>query len=36
MNFDKLTAYLDSLKEQYGVPGTDVKIVQDHQTFTVI
>ena len=32
MNFDKLTAYLDSLKEQYGVPGTDVKIVQDHQT----
>ena len=32
MNFEKLTAYLDSLKEQYGVPGTDIKVVKDHET----
>lgn len=32
MNFDKLTAYLDSLSETYGVPGGDCKITKDHNT----
>ena len=32
MNFEKLTAYLDSLSEQYGVPGLDIKVVKDHET----
>ena len=32
MDFSKLTAYLDSLGEQYGVPGFDIKITKDHET----
>ena len=32
MNFGKLTAYLDSLEEKYGVPGVDCKVIRDHET----
>lgn len=32
MNFDKLTAYLDSLEQKYGVPGADCKITYRHET----
>lgn len=31
MNFEKLTAYLDSLSERYGVPSVDLKIVKNHE-----
>ena len=31
MNFSKLTAYLDSLKETYGLPGLEIQITKDHQ-----
>lgn len=31
MDFTKLTEYLDSLAEQYGVPGFDCKIMQNHR-----
>ena len=30
MDFTKLTAYLDSLEERYGVKGLDIKITKDH------
>jgi len=32
MNFEKLTAYLDSLEEKYGVPGVDCKVQRNHET----
>ena len=32
MNFDKLTNYLDGLKEQYGVPQTEIIITKDYET----
>lgn len=32
MNFEKLSAYLDSLENEYGLPGLDCKIMKDHQT----
>lgn len=32
MNFEKLTAYLDDLKNTYGVPGLDIKVMRDHET----
>ena len=31
MAFEKLTEYLDSLGESYGVPGLDCKVMKDHQ-----
>jgi len=31
MNFEKLTAYLDSLEETLGVPGLDCMVMQDHR-----
>lgn len=31
MNFDKLTSYLDSLEEKYGIPAADCKITKDHK-----
>ncbi len=31
MGFEKLTEYLDSLKEGYGVPGLDCQVMKDHQ-----
>lgn len=30
-NFDKLTAYLDSLEEHYGVPAADCIITKEHE-----
>lgn len=32
MYFSKMTAYLDSLGERYGVPGFDIKITKGHET----
>ncbi len=32
MNFHLLDQYLDSLNEEYGIPGLDVIVTQDHQT----
>ncbi len=32
MEFQALTSYLDSLGEQYGVPGLDFKIMKEHET----
>ena len=32
MNFDKLTNYLDGLKEQYGVPQTEIIVTKDYET----
>ncbi len=32
MDFSKLTAYLDSLQETYGVPMADMKVMQHHET----
>jgi CubicO group peptidase (beta-lactamase class C family) len=32
MDFSKLTAYLDSLEEKYGVPGYDLIITKGHET----
>lgn len=32
MNFDRLTRYLDGLKDRYGVPGFDLLITRDHET----
>lgn len=32
MDFSRLTAYLDRLGEQYGVPGYDLIITRDHET----
>ncbi|WP_130837306.1 serine hydrolase domain-containing protein [Lachnoclostridium sp. Marseille-P6806] len=32
MNFEKLTMYLDGLKESYGVPGSDIIVTKDHET----
>lgn len=31
MNFDKLSKYIDSLEEKYGIPAVDCKITKDHQ-----
>lgn len=31
MNFKKLTSYLDSLQELYGIPATDCQITQNHE-----
>lgn len=31
MNFDKLTAYIDSLIQEYGIPAVDCKITKDHE-----
>ncbi len=31
MDFSKLTAYLDTLNEKYGVPGLDLKIMKEHE-----
>lgn len=31
MNFEKLTSYIDSLEEKYGIPAADCKITKDHQ-----
>lgn len=31
MDFSKLTAYLNTLEERYGVPGLDLKIMKEHQ-----
>ncbi len=32
MNFEKLTEYIDSLQEQYGIPCSDIKITKGHET----
>ena len=32
MNFHLLTQYLDSLPEEYGIPGLDVIVTKDHET----
>ncbi len=32
MNFEKVTVYLDSLEEKYGVPAVDCKVQKDHET----
>lgn len=32
MDFSKLTAYLDTLEETYGVHGLDIKITREHET----
>ena len=32
MNFRLLERYLDSLKEEYGVPGLDIIVTKDHET----
>lgn len=31
MNFSKLTAYLDTLEDTYGVHGLDLKVCRDHE-----
>ncbi len=31
MDFTKLTAYLDSLQDTYGVPMSDLKVMKDHE-----
>mgnify|MGYP005766063659 CR=1 FL=1 len=31
MDFERLTAYIDSLKEEYGIPAADCKITKDHK-----
>ena len=31
MNFEKITKYLDSLPETYGLPSVDVIIMKDHE-----
>lgn len=31
MNFEKLTDYIDSLQEQYGIPCADMRITKGHQ-----
>lgn len=32
MDFSRLTAYLDTLEDRYGVHGLDVKITKEHET----
>ena len=32
MNFHLLSQYLDSLNEEYGIPGLDVIVTKDHET----
>ena len=32
MNFHLLTQYLDSLNEEYGIPGLDVIVTKDYET----
>ena len=31
MNFEKLTEYLDSLEEKYGIPENDCKVTKEHE-----
>lgn len=31
MNFSKLTAYLDEIKKEYGIPGLEIQITKDHE-----
>ncbi len=31
MNFEKLTKYIDSLNEEYGIPAADCKITMNHE-----
>ena len=31
MDFERLTAYMDSLKKEYGIPAADCKITKDHK-----
>jgi len=31
MNFDKLSKYIDSLEEKYGIPAVDCKITKNHE-----
>ena len=31
MNFDKLTEYINSLDEKYGIKAADCKITQNHR-----
>ena len=31
MNFEKLTEYLDSLEEKYGIPANDCKVTKEHE-----
>jgi len=31
MNFSKLTAYLNSLRDTYGLPGLEIRITKDHE-----
>ena len=32
MNFHLLEQYLDSLNEEYGIPGLDLIVTKDHET----
>ena len=32
MNFEKVTAYLNTLEEKYGVPGLDIKVTRGYDT----
>ncbi|HEY9575779.1 MAG TPA: serine hydrolase domain-containing protein [Lachnospiraceae bacterium] len=32
MNFDKLTEYLESLEESYGIPASDIKVTKGYET----
>ena len=32
MDFTKLTAYLDGLKDRYGIPQTEIVVTKDHET----
>ena len=32
MNFSMLEQYLDSLEEEYGLPGLDIIVTKDHET----
>ena len=34
MNFEKLTEYLDSLEEKYGIPANDCKVTKEHEVFS--
>ena len=32
MNFDKLTEYIESLNQKYGIPAADCRITKEHET----
>ena len=32
MDFSKLTAYLNTLAQRYGIHGLDIKITKEHDT----